>query len=167
MKIAKTERRSREFSWFVTVLLCLLLLQITGCASVPEGSSAMKQQALSFTPPSEKAGVYAIRPYNYVGSGVLYEIILDHQEFGSLATKSYLFAVVPPGIHILHLPYDGGSHVMFIAEAGKNYFFTVKPGWAWLQINTISEADGKAYVLKYKLSGDYMFGNTIKTEQTQ
>jgi hypothetical protein len=166
MKISKIARRSHEFSWLVTMLVCLLLLQITGCASVPEGSSTMKQQALSFTPPPEKAGVYVIRPYNYVGSGVLFEITLDHQEFGSLATKSYLFAVVPPGKHVLRMPNVVSEDTPFTAEAGKNYFFTFKTLWG-VRIDPISEADGQAYVRRYKLSGDNMFENTNKTEQIQ
>jgi hypothetical protein len=124
---------------------------------VPDGSAVMKQQALSFTPPPGKAGVYAIRPWSYVGYGVLFKITLDYHELGSLAPSSYLFAVVIPGKHIFRVVNaDTDTDTTFTTEAGKNYFFTFKPGWGIL-IGQISEADGQGYVRKFKLSGDYLF----------
>jgi hypothetical protein len=172
MKTETTTPRSSQFSWLATALLGLSIIQITGCADVqstPEGSSAMKQQALSFAPPPGKACIYVIRPYHFYNdsyyghSGNPFNISLDYQAFGSLDVNSYLFGVVPPGKHILGSSdtdmFDPGSNSgSFIAEAGKNYYFTATGVGATrfrhLQIESISEIDGQAYVRKFKLSGD-------------
>jgi hypothetical protein len=171
MKTETTARRSRQFSWLASALLGLLIIQITGCASVPEGSDAMKQQALSFAPPSGKAGFYVIRPYEYTGSVLLDTISFDYQECGSLATDTYLFGTVLPGEHTLQAnnPNGLGSVVVhFTAVTGKNYYFTVgvksvlvlaglAPTHYEMVINNISETDGQKFVRQSKLSGDNRF----------
>jgi hypothetical protein len=159
-------------------------MQITGCADVkpgPEGSAAMKQQALSFAPPPGKAGIYVIRPHqfyndSYYGNSGAFPINLDYQEFGSVGMNSYLFALVPPGRHILDSSVPdmfasdskGGN---FTAEAGKNYYFTATGAGATrfrhLQIVPISETDGQTYVREFKLSGDNRFDLQNPSTQTQ
>jgi hypothetical protein len=159
MKTETTARCSRQFSRLVAALLGLLILYITGCANVPEGSTAMKQQALSFAPPPGKAGFYVIRPYQYAGSVLLDIISLDYEGCGSLATDTYLFGTVSLGGHAVQSsnPVGGSLVVHFNAEAGKNYYFTVKAKGQSLQIDQISEADGQKYVRQFKLSGDNRF----------
>ena len=146
MKTETTPQHSCPFSRLTTALLGLLIIHLTGCASVPEGSAAMKQQALSFTPSPGNADLYVIRPYNYVGGAVLFGVNLDYQEFGALETSSYLFGEVPPGKHVLRAGAGGtpnSQSLAFTAEAGKSYFFTVKPGWVSLDVKQISETDGQ------------------------
>jgi hypothetical protein len=168
LKTETTGRGSRQFSWLAAALSGLLIMQITGCADrpvpelAPEGSPAMKQQALSFAPPPGKAGVYVIRPYTfandtyYGGTVYLFNISLDYQDFGALETNSYLFGIVSSGNHVL-------GPVHFTAEAGKNYYFTVKgvgfmgSSIRHMQFDPIPETDGQAYVRKFKLSGDNRF----------
>jgi hypothetical protein len=171
MKIETTARLSRQCTWLATALLGLLLLQITSCTSVPEGSPAMKQQALSFTPPLGKAGIYVIRPNELAGSASLDEISFDFLECGSLATDTYLFGTVLPGEHTLrcYTPNESSGVVHFTAEAGKNYYFKVyhhDDGLVSLLSTShhytfvpepVSETDGQAYVRKFKLSGDNRF----------
>jgi hypothetical protein len=175
MKTETSTRRFHQFSWLATVLLGLLIIQIAGCTapppqSSPEGSASMKQLALSFTPPAGKAGVYVIRPYKfyndsyYGGSAFSFQVNLDYQEFGSLKTNSYLFALLPPGKHIFGTNY-------FTVEAGKNYYFTATGAgltrFRHLQIDPISETDGQAYVRKFKLSGENRFEFQNQPGQTQ
>jgi hypothetical protein len=164
------------------------MMQITGCADrpetelAPEGSPAMKLQALSFAPPPGKAGVYVVRPYHfyndtyYGGSDILLNISLDYQQFGSLETNSYLFGLVSPGKHILGSSIadafaSGSNRGNFTAEAGKNYYFTATGTGIsrarHLEIDPISETDGRAYVQKFKLSGDNRFELQNQPSQTQ
>jgi hypothetical protein len=164
MKTDTTPRRSRQFSWLAIPLLGLLVMQITGCetpspTSAPEGSASMKQQALSFSPPPGKAGIYVIRPHqfyndSYYGNTAAFQITLDYQDFGSVGINSYLFALVPPGKHSL-------GPGFFTVEAGKNYYFTATgagiSGARHLEIYPISETDGQAFVRQFKLSGDNRF----------
>jgi hypothetical protein len=170
MKTETTTQRSRQFSWLATALLGLLIIQITGCSSVPEGSPEMKQQALSFTPPSGQAGVYVARPYHMLGAAVLFNISLDYQVFGALGTSSYLYGTVPPGLHTLRcadLP--SVSIVPFTAEAGKNYYFQARASLTAnaIVVKPISETDGQAYVRKFKLSGKNRFELQNQPAQTK
>jgi hypothetical protein len=192
MKTEMTPRRSRQFSWLAIAFLGLLITQITGCetpppTTVPEGSAAMKQQALSFTPPAGKAGIYVIRPYqfnfeeaydyrlfDYYNANI--HIGLDYQEFGSLQTNSYLFGLVPPGKHALgpsdiDLLDSRSLSVQFTAEAGKNYYFTATGRGDLiprdLHITPISETNGQAYVRQFKLSGENRFEFQNQPGQTQ
>jgi Protein of unknown function (DUF2846) len=171
MKTKPTERRSQQFSWLATALLGLLIIQITGCTSFPEGSPEMKQQALSFTPPPGKASIYVVRPSQFLGGGVLDKISLDYQEFGVLDTSTYLFAIVSPGKHSFRTSLGAGSMtvVPFTVEAGKNYYFKVRASLAanGILIDPISETDGQAYVRKFKLSGENRFELQNSPGQTQ
>lgn len=148
----------------------LLTMHITGCATEPEGSPALEKEALSFNPPPDKAAIYVVRPYNFVGSGALFRVSLDYQEFGSVKTSTYLFGLIPPGQHEvrgLTEPAQSANIATFTAQAGKNYFFTIGPGWTSLDVKAIPEAEGKKYVQKFKLSGDNRFEYQNTSRQTQ
>jgi hypothetical protein len=160
-------RRSQAFSWLAALLLGLFVVQIIGCTdmSMPEGSPAMKQQALSFSPAPGKAGVYVIHTvqilfgeYGIAGTTANDEdnqINLDYQEFGQVSFNSYLYGMVPPGEHTLNSG-SGNSNskvVHFTAEPGKNYYFNV----AGDVIVPISETNGQTLVRQSKLSGDNRF----------
>ena len=185
-KMETTPRHFRQFSWLATALLGGLIIQMTGCestppesdpngsgevkrlllgglaplpASGPEGASAVKQQALSCTPPPGQAGVYVVRPYHfyndrYYANSAAFLINLDGQEMGSVGIKGYLFALVPPGSHT----FGFGD---FTAEAGKSYYFTATGAglarFRHLEIAAIAEAEGQADVRQFKLSGDNRF----------
>jgi hypothetical protein len=152
------------------VLLGLLMIQITGCSSVPDASPAMKQQALSFTPPPGQADVYVIRPYHMLGAAVLFNISLDYQVFDALGTSSYLYATVSPGLHTLrNTDLPSVSIAPFTAEAGKNYYFEARASLTAnaVVIKPISETDGQAYVRKFKLSGKNRFDLQNQSGQTK
>jgi hypothetical protein len=169
MKIKTLTRRFRQFSWLAALLLGLLTIQITGCSSVPEGSAAIKQQALSFAPPPGMAAVYVIRPFHMLGGAVLTSVSLDYQEFGLLHTSSYLYGTVPPGQHTVRAndKQFGFEIVPFTAEAGKNYYFKYTLELKHPVIEPIPEPDGQAYVRKFKLSGDNRFELRNLPGQTQ
>jgi hypothetical protein len=158
MKTETASGSSPCLSWLAVALVCFL---VPRCASVPEGSAAMKEQALSFTPPPGQAGIYVIRPSQMLGGAVLDKISLDYQEFGVLGTASYLFATVPPGRHSFRTSLGAGSMevVPFTVEAGKNYYFHVKASLVanTILIEPISETDGRAYVRKFKIIGENRF----------
>lgn len=145
MNAKMTTHAPYRFNWLPVILLGALAALMAGCASVPEGSPEMKQQALSFTPPPGKAGVYLIRPYHVAGSAVLWNVKLDYQDCGSVETRSYLYCEVLPGEHIPMFARPGAP---LLAEAGKNYFFTINYG----KFEQLSEADGQALVQKFKIS---------------
>jgi hypothetical protein len=160
--------RSYRFSWAAYALLGnLLIVYLTSCGTTPEGSSELKQQALSFTPPTGKANVYVVRPDRFSGKPLEYGVNLDLQPFGTLANNSYLYGVVLPGKHGLQgtiqkvrLLTGGQTYVSaplnFVAEADKNYYFRLDLGgigpWSAPKLVQVSETEAKSYLEKAKLS---------------
>jgi hypothetical protein len=171
MKTEATTRCSRQVARLAAALFGLSIMLMNGCASVPQGSAAMAQQALSFTPPPGKAGFYVIRPYGYTGSVLLDEITFDSQECGSLANDTYLFGAVAPGEHTLLVSNANATPsevVHFTAEAGKNYYFKVNvksvivllglaPTRYQMVVDQIPETNGQKLVRQFKLTGDNRF----------
>ena len=140
---------------FCQLLVCLIATFSSGCVAIPEGSASMKERALGFVPPANKAGIYVIRPARLTGAAWPFSVSIDYSEIGSLNVNSYLYTVVSPGKHVLHFPGGSALGSTIIAEVGKNYFFTVKPKWISTNpFDAIEEAEGMVYVRKYKLSGD-------------
>jgi hypothetical protein len=171
MKTEISARRSQPMPWLAATLFALSILLFNGCASVPQGSATMAQQALSFTPPPGKAGFYVIRPYEYTGSVLLDEISFDSQECGSVANDTYLFGNVLPGEHTLRVSSPNATMsemARFTAEAGKNYYFKVSvntvlvllgvaPNIYQLVVEPLPEAKGQSYVRQFQLTGDNRF----------
>jgi hypothetical protein len=147
-------QKYHRLNWLPVILLAALVTLMSGCASVPEGSPAMKQQALSFTPASGMAGLYVIRKYHFGGAAVLWNVRLDYQVFGSLKINSYLYNAILPGKHFLRKGPEGDyGMVTFVAEPGKNYYFSMGIGIGGPRLDPIPEAEGQEYVRKYEMSG--------------
>jgi|ERR1035441_712938 hypothetical protein len=148
-----TTLASKWLNLFPIILFAALVTLMSGCQSVPEASSGLKQQALSFTPPSGMAGLYVIRPWHLGGAAINWEVRLDYQEFGSLETSSYLYSAILPGKHFLRMGQGDTGVNTFIAKAGENYYFSSKISILGPVFYPISEADGQKYVRKFKQSG--------------
>jgi hypothetical protein len=149
-----TSQVSNRLNLLPVILFAALVTLMSGCQSVPEASSGLKQQALSFTPPSGMAGLYVIRSWHLGGAAVNWGIRLDYQYFGSLETSSYLYSPILPGKHFLRMGASGDSKVTtFIAKAGENCFFSTHPKLGGIVFDQDSESDGHKYVRKYKMSG--------------
>ena len=166
MKLETNTQHSPRFSWAAYVLLGALMIYQTGCRTVSEGSSEMKQQALAFAPPPGKANIYMIRPGRLAGRSLKYSVTLDLAAFGTLENDSYLFAPVSPGKHglqgsflrrglILGEATRTGALLNFNAEAGQNYYFKIEPPiWPGIGpgIEQIAEPEGRDRVQKSRLS---------------
>ena len=148
-----TTLASKWLNLFPIILFAALVTLMSGCQSVPEASSGLKQQALSFTPPSGMAGLYVIRPWHLGGAAINWEVRLDYQGFGSLETSSYLYSAILPGKHFLRMGQGDTGVNTFIAKAGENYYFSSKISILGPVFYPISEADGQKYVRKFKQSG--------------
>jgi hypothetical protein len=148
----KMTQACRRLNWPPVILIAALVTLISGCASAPEASPEMKQQALSFTPPPGMAGLYVIRKYHIAGAAVSWTVHLDYQEFGSLRTSSYLYSAILPKKHSLRMGKDQYGLATFIAKAGENYYFSMSPpGFGMHPFAQIPEADGQACVRKFKM----------------
>ena len=81
-----------------TALLGLMAVLLTGCATVPTASKEARDEALSFAPHPQYAGIYVFRPKD-AESGTFFEISLDHISVGELGVESFLYLPVVPGEH--------------------------------------------------------------------
>jgi hypothetical protein len=149
-------------SLYISVgLFAAVTVLASSCASLPDATPEMKRRASSFTPPAGKANVYVIRPSMLLGGLALWNVNLDSTEFGMLPTEAYLHGYVSPGIHTLRAPATGelaAKRTVFTAEVGRNYFFLIVPRYTtFIETKQITEAEGREYVKKYKLSSDTRF----------
>ncbi|OLO04629.1 DUF2846 domain-containing protein [Salinicola socius] len=98
-------------------------LLISGCASVPMGSSdedlALKQFP---TPPEGDAGLYVYRD-SFMGKALKKSVTLDGQLIGETANGVYFYELVEPGEHSLSTESEfSDNKLVFTARAGENYF---------------------------------------------
>ena len=91
----------KAYNKLILLILTIVSFALPGCASVPQGSEKLQQQAESLSPPSGMAGVYYFRSYFVGGSALLALVKLDSQLFGYVGPNSYLYGVVTPGEHSL------------------------------------------------------------------
>jgi hypothetical protein len=142
-----TAQISNRLKLLPVIVFAALATLLSGCESVPEASSGLKQQATSLPLSPGMAGVCILRPGQAWGNAGVCQIGLDAGEFGLLANEDLLFVPVSPGDHeiraeVLNAP--GVSHptVHFHAEAGRNYFFQIHFGMASLKMGQLQELEG-------------------------
>ena len=164
MKSNFLTKNSRQTQWLSLSFFIALATFMTGCATVPDGLQAMKEKALSFSPPSGKAGVYVIREFDAAkGGAACCQVELDNNGFGSAQLGSYLYGVVSPGNHVVRI-WRGGNRPLseasikdrefrFSAEAGRNYFFTLVLSDMSSRFYLIPAIAGQEHVQKIKFTG--------------
>lgn len=135
-------------------------VMLAGCmtASVDLAGEAEQKAAQSFAPPSGHANLYVVRDGGYMSGGmVLFRVIIDGRDHGSLAQWTYLVMPVPPGPHnVLSSTAESQEAVKFDAEAGRNYFVSIKSriGWASgrVSVSMLPEDRGREVILKARLA---------------
>jgi hypothetical protein len=133
------------------------IMLFAGCATVPLGTEAQKQAALSFTPPAGMANIYIIRREAYAGGAILATASVDTQMAGGLQTGSFIFKTVSPGPHTVTVfSNENQSTVPFTAQAGHNYFFDVKSALGWASarfvVHPMSDIPAKEAVKRCKIT---------------
>ena len=138
-------------------VLWILVFLLVSCASVPMGTDAENQAALTFTPPAGTANVYIIRRPAYAGAAILATTTLDTQMTGGLKAGSFILKTVEPGTHTVTVfSNENQASLPFTAEAGRNYFFDVKSEMgivsARFSIHPMSTADGEEGTKRCKIT---------------
>ncbi len=149
----------------------ILLFLFSGCASFQTASAIYTEKARQFSPPPGRAGLYVIRPNQFVAAGSYIGVFVDHDKLGRLPPRSFLYAEIAPREHILELAEVSNSRntsVRFKAEEGKSFFYRaeVKAGLGGtLVLTPLSEEEGKNLVRDYQQSGynEYDYGNKVPT----
>lgn len=132
----------------------LILLALTGCATVPMANVEKDNVAKSFSIPEGNANIYLYRN-EILGAAVKLAVVLDDKLVGDTAAQTYMLLKVTPGLHTIISKSEKDSELLITVEEGKNYFIwqEVKMGmWAARsKLHLVDEATGKAGVSECKL----------------
>jgi hypothetical protein len=128
---------------------------LTGCASVPKAPPALDVEAKSFSPSEGKARLYVVRPDAMMGAAVVLHVIVDGRELGSTARGTYLMTEVEPGAHTVgSRTAENADQERVTAEAGRCYFFVIRPRMGFLAarvgLEAVSEGEGRKEVTRAK-----------------
>lgn len=145
-----------NFRW-LTTLLALLLLLLSGCASVPMGSMESDAKAKTFSEPSSgTAGLYIYRN-SVVGQALTKSLSIDGKSIGKSANKVYFYKEVLPGKHTIATESEFSDNTLeIVVDAGKLYFIRqyiklgVFVGGANLEV--VSEEVGRKDVLECSIA---------------
>ena len=96
----------------------LLVVLLSGCASVPMASKDLDKSAKAFTePPHDRSGLYVYRD-SFGGQALKKMVSIDGKAIGQTANKVYFYREIMPGAHTLstesefgrqHARYHGGG----------------------------------------------------------
>lgn len=132
----------------------ILLLVLSGCASVPMAPMEEDAKAKEFVPSPSRAALYIYRSENF-GAAVPMTVTVNGKAVGQTAAKAYFRLNVLPGKYTVESHAENISNLSLTAEAGKNYFVwqEVKMGM-WMArslLQQVDEAVGRAGVAESKL----------------
>lgn len=142
---------------FIISLTAILLLFLSGCATVPMASAERDLSRKSFKkPPSNVSGLYVYRDSHF-GAALKKKIYVDGKEIGETAPKTYFYKDILPGTRKIATESEFGKNVLTLnAESGKNYFVRqyIKMGLfvGGSNLSLVSEDVGKKGVLACKLA---------------
>jgi len=135
-----------------------VLLLLAGCtASVELAAPDEDLAAKSFVPLEGQANVYVTRKDQFTGSAVLFQLVVDQRAIGGIAPGTYHLIPVEPGHHTVSVTTSENQSIEeFVAEAGRSYFFEVKPKMGWLaaraEVEPLTEEEGRAAVAENSLA---------------
>jgi hypothetical protein len=137
--------------------ISVLLVILSGCASVPMASQEQDRAAKTFAPPPpEASGIYIFRN-SFIGQGLRKRISLDGRKIGESANKVYFYKLITPGSHTLSTESEFSDNLIsFQTQPGKNYFARqyIKMGAfvGGANVEMVGEEEGKNEVLQCDLA---------------
>jgi hypothetical protein len=154
----------------VGLILLLLTLLLTGCATTSMASLDQDAKAKEFTPSQDKASLYIYRN-EIMGAGVHMDVDLNGKKIGETVAQSYFELNLNPGVYNIVSHAENDSELSMTLEAGKNYFVwqETKMGFLYARnkLQQVDDATGRAGVKESKMiavsSGD--FGSTQPNPQ--
>lgn len=141
---------SQRVFYFVPALLLLLL---SGCASVPMTSEALDAEAKTFVAKPDKSSIYLYRNETF-GGAILMTTTLDGKVAGQTGPKTYFLWEVAPGKHEITSVGENTVKLEFDTEPGKTYYVwqEIKMG-LWMArslLHLVDEEAGQAGVNECK-----------------
>lgn len=139
---------------FVAALSAILVLLLSGCASVPMAPLDQDTKAKDFSPIPNKASLYIYRNESF-GAAIPMTVSVNGKALGQTAAQTYFRLNLTPGKYNVESHAENVSNLPLATEAGKNYFVwqEVKMGM-WMArslLQQTDEATGRAGVMESKL----------------
>jgi len=124
-------------------LMACAVLGLAACASVPPGDAQMDGTLKTFMPKSQMAGIYIYRNEGISTMGKM-DVSVDGKSIGQIADKTYLYAEVAPGRHIV-TGRKGDSSIGGVeinASPGRLYYVKQASKEGWFNVgSTLSQVD--------------------------
>lgn len=137
------------------IVVVLVAIGLTGCASVPMGDAGRYAELKSFKPRPGVAGLYIYRNENF-GAAIRMDVEIDGKPVGQTAAKTYFYKEVAPGKHMVTSKSENTDSIEVDTVAGKLYYIwqEVKMGllYARTKLTLVSEEEGKKGVLECQLA---------------
>lgn len=139
---------------FATALSAVLVLLLSGCASVPMAPLEQDAKAKDFSPIPNKASLYIYRNESF-GAAIPMTVSVNGKALGQTAAQTYFRLNLPPGKYNVESHAENVSSLSLTTEAGKNYFVwqEVKMGM-WMARSLLQQTDestGRAGVMESRL----------------
>lgn len=149
--------------------LLIMLLTLSGCASVPLAPVEKDNQAKRFVPENGLASLYIYRNEN-LGGAVSMDVFINGKTIGQTGPQSYFMYNLTPGQYHLESKTENTSVLDLKLESDTNYFVwqEVKMGVisARSKLQLVDEATGKAGVIESKLINSALSNADISHQNT-
>ena len=126
-----------------------------GCATAPPaGAPPAGNVAPLFRVAAHEAGVYIIRSER-VGGAIPIEVLIDGQRLGATVARSYLYAVVAPGMHTVESRGDIRHALEVELKPGTITYLSQVVELTYLssprtRLRAVHEAQGREWVMELK-----------------
>lgn len=139
---------------FIAVVSAVVVLLLSGCASVPMAPMDQDTKAKEFSPAPNKAALYIYRNESF-GGAIPMTVAVNGKALGQTAAQTYFRLNIVPGKYNVESHAENVSSFPLTTEAGRNYFVwqEVKMGM-WMARSLLQQTDettGRAGVLESKL----------------
>ncbi|MCF8197437.1 MAG: DUF2846 domain-containing protein [Sulfuritalea sp.] len=139
---------------FAAAFSAVLVLLLSGCASVPMAPLDQDTKAKDFSPIPNKASLYIYRNESF-GAAIPMTVSVNGKALGQTAAQTYFRLNLTPGKYNVESHAENVSNLPLTTEAGKNYFVwqEVKMGM-WMARSLLQQTDettGRAGVMESKL----------------
>lgn len=130
------------------------LLLLAGCAAMPASAPPESAAAKRFHVEAHQAAIYVIRSER-VGGAIPLQVLIDGQHLGATVARSYLYAVVPPGIHTVESRGDIRSTLEVDAKPGTITYLSQVVELTYLssprtRLRPVTESQGREWVMELK-----------------
>ncbi|OYU00482.1 MAG: hypothetical protein CFE40_04100 [Burkholderiales bacterium PBB1] len=132
----------------------VLSMWLLGCAVPTHGSDVSPGRAMPAPVAADEAAIYVIRSER-VGGAIPIEVLIDGKHVGATVARSYLYAVVAPGVRVLESRGDIRSTLEVDAKPGAITYVSQVVELQYLtsprtRLRVVHAAQGREWVAELK-----------------